>query len=211
MKKSVARAPAARTVLRAYPPAPARVDLDYRPLSGRLARTALALAICWGPIPWAVWVPPHYPWPILLLCVGAYAGWRSWTGRWRVRAFAGLCPRCGRHLRIEAGTSIDLPHTLTCYGCHFEPVLEVDVSGRRPLPPVLPPAEPWKPVVRHLSAECTGRWEERWFRDDAYVGCARCGARFFATKDLRAQAAAENDRGALLARLAEEGRFLDPG
>jgi hypothetical protein len=203
MKKSVAKPPAAQTTLHAYPPVPARVELAYQPLPGRLVRTVAALVFFWGAMPYVVWVPPHYPWPIACFLAGAYLAHHAWTGRYRVRSFLGICPRCGLHLRVKAGTSIDLPHTLTCFGCHFEPQLVVDFA-----PPLARPAAADR-GVRHFSAECPGTWRVHWFWDDPYVECRDCGARHFATPEARRAAEEENERGSLLEQLANEGRFLD--
>ncbi|MDB4949156.1 MAG: hypothetical protein JWM27_1805 [Gemmatimonadetes bacterium] len=204
MKKSPAQAPAAQIRLSAYPPAPARIDLQSRPLPGRLALALLVLGACWAPIPWLAALRPRYPWAAIALCLGVYLAQRVWTGRYRVRSFLGVCPRCGRHLRIDAGTAIDLPHTLTCAGCHFEPRLEVDfrLAAARTAPAA-------GTTVRHLEGECAGSWHEHWHQDEPYLECAACGARHFATPQLRRAAAAENARGDLLARLADEGRFLE--
>jgi hypothetical protein len=201
MRWTATQAPPAQTTLRAYPPAPARVELAYLPLPGRLTRTLLSLAVFWGVVPYVVWIPPHYPWPAACLVAGAYLAHRFWTGRYRVRSFLGVCPRCGRHLRIDAGALIDLPHTLTCFGCHFEPRLEVDLSPA-------PAAVPKEPPLRHFEGDCAGTWSERWYWDDPYVACSGCGARHPATPAARRAADEENLRGALLQRLADEGRFL---
>jgi hypothetical protein len=204
MKKSPPEAPAAQTRLSTYPPAPARVELQVRPWPGRMVHTALPLAACWAAIPWLLGEEPRLPWAALALCLGAYLAHKGWAGRYRVRSFVGVCPRCGRHLRIAAGTAIDLPHTLTCAGCHFEPRLEVDF---RPRPARVPARAAAR--VRHLEGDCAGTWRERWFWDEPYLECPSCGARHFATTEARRAAAEENARGDLLERLADEGRFLD--
>jgi hypothetical protein len=95
------------------------------------------------------------------------------------------------------GERIDLPHTLTCFRCHFEPVLEVAEDA--------PPPDP----LRHVRAECTGTWAEEWMWDDRFLACDGCGARQPATAELRRLAHAENERGALLRQLADEGRFMN--
>lgn len=204
MKTTPTQAPPAQVILNAYPPAPARIVLAYRPAPGRLVLTLLLVVVCWGPIPWLVWLPPHYPWPLAAFVAGAYLAFRTWTGRYQVRSFTGRCPRCRRHLRLDAGTVIDLPHTLTCFGCHFEPRLEVSFRTQPA------PSSTFEPVrVRHLDPDCTGDWRLSWFCDDPYLGCPECGARHFATPQARKVADEENSRGELLDRLAREGRFMD--
>lgn len=195
-------APQVHLVLRAHPPAPARIGVVHQPFGVRALKTVLSVAFFWGICPWVVWLPPHYPWPVLSFCTGAWLAHRYLTGRYVVRWFAGECPRCGRALRINAGTHLDLPHTLTCFGCHFEPTLE-----------------PYELVneeqiaaggggIRHVLAECAGIWREERRWDLAYLTCGTCGARHHATDALRAAALDENDRGRLLEELAAEGRFL---
>ncbi len=57
--------------------------------------------------------------------VGAWLVYRSWRGRYRVHEFRGACPRCDQQLAVPPGSKIDLPCSLVCYGCHFEPELIV--------------------------------------------------------------------------------------
>ncbi len=191
-------APAVQMVLRAYPPAPARVGLAYQPVPARVCKAVASVVLFWVLAPWSILVPPYYPWPVLCLCTGAYLGHLFWTGRYRVRWFVGVCPRCGGQLSLGLGARISLPHTLTCFACHFEPVLEVADPGD-------PDTEP----LRHVRADCTGTWTEEWMWDDRFLGCDACGAHRPATDELRRLAAAENERGALLRQLTDEGRFLN--
>src|SRR5688572_27778487 len=187
-----------RIALSGYPPAEAHVGLVHQPLPGRVCKAALSLVGLWTVAPVTFVLPPHYPWPILCLAAGAYLGHLYWTGRYRIRWFLGRCPRCGGHLRLGCGTRVSLPHTLTCFVCHFEPRLELvpPEAARAPQP------------LRHVQADCTGSWREVWMWDERFLGCQACGARHAATAELRRLAREENVRGALLERLAEEGRFL---
>ena len=198
MMNAPTEAPPVQMVLVAYPPAPARVGLVYQPVPGRALKAALSLLLFWGIAPFTFVIPPHYPFPVLCLATGGYLAHLFWTGRYRVRWFVGQCPRCGGHLRMSLGERISLPHTIPCLACHFEPLLEVQEPARAPAP------EP----LRHVRAECTGAWTEEWMWDERFLACDRCGARRPATPELRRLAAAENERGALLRQLTEEGRFL---
>lgn len=191
-------APPVQMVLCAYPPAPARVGLVYQRAPGRALKAVVSLIFFWTIAPFSFIIPPHYPFPVLCVCVGGYLAHMFWRGRYRVRWFVGQCPRCGAHLRMQLGERISLPHTVPCVACHFEPMLEV-ASPEEARPP-----EP----LRHVRPECTGAWVEEWMWDERFLACDGCGARRPATPDLRRLADAENERGVLLRQLAEEGRFL---
>lgn len=199
MKKTESGVPQAQVTLRAYQPAPARIELSYRPIPGRLARTLLALGLFWGAIPLIAWLPPHYPWVVVSFVAGLYLAHRAWTGRYRVSAFAGICPRCAHPVSLGLDRAISLPHTLTCYHCHFEPRLEVRFeagrTGAAPLP-------------HHRRPECVGVWEVRWLADDPFVICSRCHGAAPATPAARLVAETENERAMLLDTLAREGRRM---
>lgn len=199
MKKVRAHAPPAHLTLRAHPPALARVVLVYKPLPGRLARTLASLAFFWGIIPLVLWVPPHVPWVVGSFVTGLYLAHKHWTGKYLVCSFAGVCPRCGGALELDLGTTINLPHTLTCYCCHFEPRLEI----ARPAPDRPRAAND---RVEHRTAECAGRWSLHLFGKERFVVCERCGACHPAAPEAQRMAEAENERGDLLARLTREGR-----
>lgn len=192
--------PAAPALLRlgAHHPGPARVELKYQPAPRRFALALSSWIVCWGAIPFLIWVPPHYPWVTIAFLAGLYLPYHLWTGKYRVLSFAGSCPRCGRALHLTRGSKIDLPHKLTCFTCHFEPRLEVPATG-----------DGVRAVrIGHRRAHCTGSWSQRWIRDETWMVCCDCGAKHPATEQARAVAAAENECGALLERLAGEGRFL---
>jgi hypothetical protein len=184
--------------LSGHTPAPARVEIVDVPLFQRAALTLASALVCWGLAVLLVVLPPHYPYFLAPLALGLYFPYRFWTGRYRVRAFAGICPRCGRHLQLAPGTRIDLPLAVTCFACHFEPLLEVSPSA----------PEEAADGVRHRSPECVGRWERMWLADERFVVCSACRAHFPATPAACGAADGENARGELLADLSDQGRFL---
>ncbi len=202
MKKLHSHAPPAQLTLRAHAASLAKVVLVYRTAPERFARAAMALVLCWGAVPLLLWVPPHYPWAAGAMVAGVYLAYRYWTGRYLVCAFSGACPRCGRQLELRLGSFINLPHSMTCFACHFEPRLEVSAETL---------AEPVRrsPLrLDHADDDCTGRWELVSFGRHRTLLCRPCGARQPAVPALRALAEAENEQGDLLARLTSEGRSL---
>jgi len=199
LRSRKALAPSAHLTLRAHQPAPARVELVYRPPLARFYVTLGWLALFWTPIPLILWVPPHYPWITLALIGGAYFGYRAWTGRYAVHSFAGICPRCGSALSIGTERTIDLPYTLTCFNCHFEPRLEVHFATSD--------AES-QPILKHQTDACVGLWETRWLADEQFIYCCVCHAGAPADETLREQAVLENEAAEILARLADEGMPL---
>jgi len=186
----------ARLSLSGHVPAPARVELVRVPLFRRVVLTAASAAFFWGLAVVLLVLPPHYPYFLGAMALGIYFPHRFWTGRFRVRAFAGICPHCERDLSLSPGSRIDLPQTVPCYACHWEPQLEVSFGV------------PALPGVRHRTPECVGRWELRWLADERFVVCDTCRAHHPATDEARRQADEENARGALLARLTYEGNIL---
>jgi hypothetical protein len=193
-------APLALITLRAHPPAPARVEVEYLPRLQRAVRAVLCLVVFWGAIPALVFVPPHYPWVIGAFAAGAYLAHRYWTGRYVVRSFSGSCPRCGRPLELRTGTRIDLPHALTCFGCHHEPVLETDASAASAGDTITAAA-----ALAHRAAHCVGSWGYDPGALRPFLICRGCGARHPATADAQRVADRENEMGRLLTRLTREG------
>jgi hypothetical protein len=200
MPSSRSLAPSAHLTLRAHQPAPARVELAYKPVAGRLTKTIGWLILCWGSMPLLLWVPPHYPWVTIAFLGGAYLAYRSWTGRYAVHSFAGICPRCGAPLSLGTERTIDLPHTITCFTCHFEPKLEVRFTeaGETDL----------RERLEHQSGDCPGVWETRWLADVPFLYCPHCHAGAQADPSIRERAEAENEVGRILDRLTDEGRPL---
>jgi hypothetical protein len=193
-----AQAPFVRLTLSGHVPAPARVEIVRVPLLRRGALTLASALGFWGLAVVLIVLPPHYPYFLGALAFGVYFPYRFWTGKYRVRAFAGICPRCGGHLQLAPGTRIDLPLTVTCFACHFEPVLEIS--------PAAPEAAAGG--VRHRGPECVGAWKRIWLADERFVVCDRCRTHFPYTPEAWGAAEAENARGSLLERLTDEGKFL---
>jgi hypothetical protein len=136
---------------------------------------------------------------LLAIAAGIYLARRSFLGRYRVSYFAGICPRCGQPISLGLDRCISLPHTLTCYSCHFEPTLEV----RFVTPERQSEARP-----EHADPACVGRWEARWLADEQVIVCNRCRASCPATPAATIASVEENERADLLDQLTREGRLI---
>ncbi|HEX7049298.1 MAG TPA: hypothetical protein VF188_03715 [Longimicrobiales bacterium] len=121
--------PAAKLWLAGHPSTPARLEVIYQPKSTRVTNAILALVLSWLAIPIVVFIPPHFPWVLGAFGYGIFAAWKYGRGEYVVRSFAGECPRCHEELSIKPKTRLKTPYKLTCYKCHFEPVL---VMGAAP-------------------------------------------------------------------------------
>jgi hypothetical protein len=205
MSKRAPEAPLARLALVFHAPTIARVEVVYQPAGGRVLRALTVLVLCWACIPLLAIIPPHYPWAAVAFFAGLYIPFRIWTGRYQVRSFTGFCPRCGRPLHLPVGSKIDLPHTLSCFGCHFDPVLEAAFPAR-PAPATTPAAA--DQAVEHRHHECVGQWRLERRGELASLVCTACHARHCATPPALASAEAENRMAGLLDELAGRGRFL---
>lgn len=198
MIRSAAPVSSARLTLPGHAPAPARVEIVCVSLLHRAALAAVSALGFWSLAALLLILPPHYPYFLAPLALGFYFPCHFWNGRYRVRAFAGICPRCGRHLQVAPWTRVSLPFVVDCFACHFEPLLEVSTKA----------PEQCTDGVRHRSPECVGRWTRMWLADELFVVCGTCRAHFPAVPGACDAADEENDRGDLMEGLADEGRLL---
>jgi hypothetical protein len=193
---------AVHLVLRGRPPAPARLTLAYRRARWRMPAAVGVLGAFAAATAWLARVTPSGPWSTLVLAAGLVLAARAWRDRYRVASFMGLCPACGCQMALRTGGRIRLPRRIFCNACGSSPELCV----RAPRPAASPCATPGS--LRHYRADCTGQWRAEWLWDESFLSCRECGVRHPASSELRRAAAEENQRGDLLARLADEGRFL---
>lgn len=114
----------ARVVLPGHADTVARVEV--RPISSRnrVLRT-LGLAGLWGTITTAVFFITVFD-PFMTSMpafVGAASVYRSWRGRFELRAFEASCPRCASALTMKRNARVGAQAPLVCYTCHHEPEL----------------------------------------------------------------------------------------
>lgn len=114
----------ARIVLPGHADTVARVDVKVIPSRARVLRT-LFLAGLWGTITTLVFFVTLFD-PFMTsmpALVGAASVYRSWRGRFELRAFQAPCPRCGTELRVKRNARVGAHSSLVCYACHHQPEL----------------------------------------------------------------------------------------
>lgn len=109
----------AQAVLFGFPPSPIVVRIRPRARGWRMTGALRSLGIALALAPAAAVVPPHAPWPIGMLGVGAILARRRWTERFTLMTVAGSCPKCGSPFDIKSGRLRE-PHPLPCEVCHHE-------------------------------------------------------------------------------------------
>ena len=111
-----------RLELFGVPTRPAVLELTARPRGRRMRR---ALATFGGALVLALLValiPPHAPWLLGVLAVGAWRARAEWRGEYELHAFTGACPRCDAELKLDE-RYVTPPLVVHCDTCHSQPML----------------------------------------------------------------------------------------
>lgn len=67
-------------------------------------------------------IPPHVPWALGVLGLGAWRARAEWRGEYELHRFDGACPRCGNALELKE-KYVTPPLAVPCYSCHAQPQL----------------------------------------------------------------------------------------
>ena len=93
--------------------------------SDRWRRTMAARELLiWLLLPIAALVPPHIPWVLLVLGLGAFRAFNRLRERGTLLSLHGVCPKCGTEQDFTEVGRIKYPHTVTCASCRWD--LHVD-------------------------------------------------------------------------------------
>jgi hypothetical protein len=119
-----------RTVWLTYPGpgvSEAQARIIVRTPQWRRTHALKALAI-WLLFP-VVLIPPHIPWLLIVLGVGAMRAWGRWNEHATLLSLHGPCPKCGTDQQYNETGRMKNPHKVTCASCRWD--LQVHVVPPR--------------------------------------------------------------------------------
>jgi hypothetical protein len=117
-----------RTVWLTYPgpeATEAKARIVERSAQWRRSGALKGLAL-WLLIPVVVFVPPHIPWVLIVLAVGAIRAWGRWNEHATLLSLRGPCPKCGTDQQFAETGRMKFPHKVTCASCRWD--LQVHVA-----------------------------------------------------------------------------------
>jgi hypothetical protein len=104
-----------------FAPTEGRARIVERSDAWRKVGALQQLAIFWLLAPVAFFIPPHIPWVLLLLGIGAMRAWNRLHERRTVYELHGVCPKCGTEQDFsELGRMREPVHTVQCASCRWE-------------------------------------------------------------------------------------------
>jgi hypothetical protein len=106
----------------------ARARVIERTARWRRSGAMMQLAI-WLLIPVVVWIPPHFPWVLLVLGVGAMRALNRFREHRTLVSLRGPCPKCGTEQEFGELGRMKQPHTVHCAHCRWELRVDVPLSG----------------------------------------------------------------------------------
>ena len=111
-----------------HEPTEATVIVLERSRRWRIGRTVMVAALTLIAAPLVALIPPHAPWAVAALGIGATMTRRRWLELHTIQSMSGDCPRCGTLQIIDRPTRLRHPHALSCPTCHHEPLLRVNFN-----------------------------------------------------------------------------------
>lgn len=83
----------------------------------------------WLLIPIVFWIPPHIPWVLLMLGIGAVRAFNRFREYRTLVSLRGACPKCGTEQEFRETGRMKQPHVVHCANCRWELRADVPLSG----------------------------------------------------------------------------------
>jgi len=112
----------AEAIVFGFPAAPVEMSVLRRASSWRVGGAVRTLVVFVVAAPLAALVPPHAPWAIGALGLGAILASRRLKERFTLVSVRGACPKCAEPLVVKAGR-LRSPHPVSCDACHHQAAL----------------------------------------------------------------------------------------
>ncbi|WP_420130177.1 hypothetical protein [Longimicrobium sp.] len=91
--------------------------------------SALAQLGLWLLAPVVFWIPPHIPWVLLVLGVGAMRALNRFREHRTLVSLRGPCPKCGTEQEFRELGRMRNPHAVHCSNCRWELRVDVPLPG----------------------------------------------------------------------------------
>ncbi len=88
---------------------------------------ALRQLLWWALVPVVIWIPPHFPWVIVVLALGAVRAWGRWREHVTLLKLSGTCPHCQAEQTFPDHGRLRHPHEVHCVSCRWS--LRVEPQG----------------------------------------------------------------------------------
>jgi hypothetical protein len=106
----------------------ARARVIERSASWRRSSALMQLG-WWLLAPVVFWIPPHIPWVLLVLAIGAVRALNRFREHRTLVSLRGPCPKCGTEQDFTETGRMKHPHTVHCASCRWELRVDVPLSG----------------------------------------------------------------------------------
>jgi hypothetical protein len=93
-------------------------------------RSAALMQLGWWLLaPLVFWLPPHIPWVLLVLGIGAFRALNRFREYRTLVSLRGACPKCGTEQEFRELGRMKQPHAVHCAACRWELHVQVPLSG----------------------------------------------------------------------------------
>ena len=106
----------------------ARARVIERSAGWRRGSALMQLGL-WLLAPVVFFIPPHFPWVLVVLVVGAMRAMNRFREHRTLVSLHGTCPKCGTEQDFRETGRMKRPHQVHCANCRWELRADVPLSG----------------------------------------------------------------------------------